>query len=228
MGLSFKITAGPRQSSHSQVRVPSDSWPHFTVSGPTGISHMVEWSLILRPTFRRPVSLGIKHPSKAYDRIFYSQTVAGFLIWGAFSDERMSLSFKIAAGLRQRSHSRVGVPWNSLLYFTVLDSKLYQKSKSKLCYDRLSVGQPGLVSSTLLGLTTRFVILSDSCGFVEVGRSPWQENGSAVYNCWWSSPAQSFLGPSPAGLVTTFCCLRFETPPTWRVKSPYLYLPGTG
>jgi hypothetical protein len=23
-------------------------------------------------------------------------------------------------------------------------------------------------------------------------------------------------------------CLRFETPPTWRARSPYLYLPGTG
>jgi hypothetical protein len=32
MGLSFTIAAGPRQSIHSQVRVPQDSWPHFTVS----------------------------------------------------------------------------------------------------------------------------------------------------------------------------------------------------
>jgi hypothetical protein len=32
MGLSFTIAAGPRQCSHSQVRVPLDSWPHFTVS----------------------------------------------------------------------------------------------------------------------------------------------------------------------------------------------------
>jgi hypothetical protein len=31
-GLSFTITAGPRQHSHSQVRVPYDSRPHFTVS----------------------------------------------------------------------------------------------------------------------------------------------------------------------------------------------------
>jgi hypothetical protein len=32
IGLSFTITAGPRQRIHSQVRVPRDSWPHFTVS----------------------------------------------------------------------------------------------------------------------------------------------------------------------------------------------------
>jgi hypothetical protein len=32
MGLSFTIVAGPRHRGHSQVRVPLDSWPHFTVS----------------------------------------------------------------------------------------------------------------------------------------------------------------------------------------------------
>jgi hypothetical protein len=100
--------------------------------------------------------------------------------------------------------------------------------KSKLCYDRPSVGQSVLVSSTHLGHKTRFLLLSDSCRFVDVGRSLWWENGSAVYNCCWSSPPQSFLGPSPAGLVTMFYCLRFETPPTWRAGSPYLYPPRTG
>jgi hypothetical protein len=29
------------------------------------------------------------------------------------------------------------------------------------------------------------------------------------------------------GLITTFYYLRFETPPTWRARSPYLYPPGT-
>jgi hypothetical protein len=70
------------------------------------------------------------------------------------------------------------------------------------------------------------IFITDSCGFVDVERSLWRENGSAVYNCCWSSPAQSFLGPSPAGLVTTFYCLRFETPPTWRAGFPYLYPPS--
>jgi hypothetical protein len=32
---------------------------------------------------------------------------------------------------------------------------------------------------------------------------------------------------SRVGLVTTFYYLRFETPPTWRARSPYLYPPGT-
>jgi hypothetical protein len=31
-GLSFEYAAGPRQHSHSRVRVPWESWPYFTVS----------------------------------------------------------------------------------------------------------------------------------------------------------------------------------------------------
>jgi hypothetical protein len=31
MGLSFRIAADPRQRSHSQVRVPRDTWQYFTV-----------------------------------------------------------------------------------------------------------------------------------------------------------------------------------------------------
>jgi hypothetical protein len=54
------------------------------------------------------------------------------------------------------------------------------------------------------------------------------EDGSVVYNCCWPSPAQWFLGLSPAGLTTIFYCHRLETPPTWRARSPYLYPPGTG
>jgi hypothetical protein len=41
---------------------------------------------------------------------YYCQTVAGLLMWGALSDERTGLSFTIAAGPRQRSHSQVRVP----------------------------------------------------------------------------------------------------------------------
>jgi hypothetical protein len=56
--------------------------------------------------------------------LYYSQTVAGLLMWGSVSDERTVLSFTTAADPRQRSHSRVRVPWNSRPYFTVSDSRL--------------------------------------------------------------------------------------------------------
>jgi hypothetical protein len=45
-------------------------------------------------------------------------------MWGALSDERKGLPFTISAGPRQRSHSRVRVPWDSRPYFTLSDSRL--------------------------------------------------------------------------------------------------------
>jgi hypothetical protein len=57
-----------------------------------------------------------------------------------------------------------------------------------------------------------------------VGRSLWRENGSAVYNCCWSSPAQSFLGPSPGGLVTIFYYVRLGITPTWG-SGPRIHIP---
>jgi hypothetical protein len=68
---------------------------------------------MLRPTVNRPVCLGIKHPSEAYDQIFLFRseygirlTVTFFIPWGALSDERTRLSFVYAAGPCQRSLSR--------------------------------------------------------------------------------------------------------------------------
>jgi hypothetical protein len=65
----------------------------------------------------------------------YCQTVAGLLIWDAVSDERTGLSFTIAAGLRQHSHSRVRVPRDSWPYFTLSDSRLPQPGRpgSRIC-----------------------------------------------------------------------------------------------
>jgi hypothetical protein len=98
---------------------------------------------------------------------------------------------------------------------------------SELYYDRRSVGQSVLISSPHLGRMTRFLLLSDTCGFVNMGRPLWREDG-CLLQLLLSSPAQSFSGPSPAGLMTSFYCLRFETPPTWSTRSLYLYPPGTG
>jgi hypothetical protein len=69
--------------------------------------------VMLRPTVSRPVCLGIKHLSRANDQIFITQAGAGLFLWGAVSDERTGLLFTIAAGPRQRSRSRVRVPWES-------------------------------------------------------------------------------------------------------------------
>jgi hypothetical protein len=84
----------------------------------------------------------------------------------------------------------------------------------ELYYDRRSVGQSVLLSSPHLGLMTRFLLLSDHCGFW-YGRPLWREDGSVLYNV-------------QCTIYNTFYFLRFETPPTWRTRSLYLYPPGTG
>jgi hypothetical protein len=86
-------------------------WSYATIDGQ---SASLSWNQVpiwnLRPNF------------------YYCQTVAGLLIWGVFSDERTGLSFTVAAGPRQRSHSRVRLSWDSRPYFTVSDSKLHFSS----------------------------------------------------------------------------------------------------
>jgi hypothetical protein len=42
------------------------------------------------------------------------------------------------------------------------------------------------------------------------------------YNCFWALPEQSLCGPSPAEQRPYFT-VSFETPSTWRARSPYLY-----
>jgi hypothetical protein len=77
-------------------------------------------------------------------------------------------------------------------------------------------------------LQPNFIFQLNTCGYSPYVISLWREDGSVVYDCCWPTPPQSFSGPSPAGLMTTFYCLRFEIPTTWRARSPYLYLPRTG
>jgi hypothetical protein len=98
------------------------------------------------------------------------------------------------------------MPLQSLEFSLLLSPVRLNPASRVLRYDRRSVGQSLLEESTHLGLTTRFLLPSDSCRFPF-----WREDGSVVYNCGWSSPAQSFSGPSRVGLVTIFYCLRFET-----------------
>jgi hypothetical protein len=165
--------------------------------------------LTLRPTVSRPVSWNETPIWGLRPDLYYRKIFAGLLLWSALSDERTGLSFTIAPGPRQRSNFWVQLQWDRdhVLLSQIPDLN----SESELCYGRRSVGQSILEWSTRLGLTTGFLLLSDSCGFVDVGRSLWREDGSVVYNRCRSSQEQSFSGPSPLGLVPIFYCLRFGT-----------------
>jgi hypothetical protein len=91
----------------------------------TGQPMSLSLSLMLRPTVSRPVCLGKKHPSGAYDQIFITcVTVTVLFLWGALSDERLGLSYVCADGPCQRSLSRVRVPWDLRPYFTVSHLRL--------------------------------------------------------------------------------------------------------
>jgi hypothetical protein len=73
---------------------------------------------------------------------YYYQIVAGLSMWAALSDERTGLSFTIAAGARQRSHSLVQVPWDSRSYFTVSDLRLPFSSLLRLARLRWRYSTP--------------------------------------------------------------------------------------
>jgi hypothetical protein len=117
------------QRSHSQVRFPRGSWPHFTVS-----------------------NLRIPKPGRPGPCIYIPQEKGGSVI-------------PPGTGLLTTRFRRI-LEWVSELY-----------------YDRRSVGQSVLVSSPHLVLMTRFLLLSDTCGFVDMGRHLWREDGSVFYNC---------------------------------------------
>jgi hypothetical protein len=90
-----------------------------------------------------------------------------------------------------------GTGWPSYTPFT-------QKSKSKLSYDRRSVGQSVLVSGYHQGPWPIFL-----SPWIQLRVCYFREGGSVIYCCCWASPVQSLSGLSPAGLKTIPYCSNF-------------------
>jgi hypothetical protein len=84
-------------------------------------------------------------------------------MWGALSDERTGLSLVYAAGPRQRSLSRVQVPWDSWPYFTVSDLRLHFSSPPTTRRATVEVFDP---ASTRGGLPCRDFLSWTASGLV--------------------------------------------------------------
>jgi hypothetical protein len=76
-----------------------------------------------------------------------------------------------------------------------------------------------LTQAPIWGPRPDFCNCQASCKFCNMARSIWWEGGSVVWNCCWSSPAQTFS-------YLDVSILRL--PQTGIAISPYLYPPGTG
>jgi hypothetical protein len=108
-------------------------------------------------------------------------------------------------------------------------SCLTTQSESELLYDwRFTVNQLVLVTSPLRLTSSNFYFQLNTCDHSPYVTSSLTRGWVCHLQSVLHSPARSFSGPSPAGLMTTFYCLRFETPLTRRATSPYLYPIGRG
>jgi hypothetical protein len=155
MGLSFTIAAGPRQRSHSQVRVPWDSWPYFY-----GLRFETPSTCRARSSYLYPTGTGWpsytpRHwvtaisQSQSYittdgqsaslswnkapiwglrQDLYYCRTAAGFLMWGALSDERTGLSL---SKVTVSSNKSVVSMYNlHLMLFNICIYNIYRASVS--------------------------------------------------------------------------------------------------
>jgi hypothetical protein len=203
MGLPFTIVAGPRQRIHSQVRVPQDSWPHFTSSD----------SSLPQPEGQVPVLISPrKRMAQLYPQALGSLSVAFYDSQGYGGGDSnqpphpggqvcYALSHKFEADWIQntapnsastfcvRIRCRAGMNWSSLMLRPTVSRPVRPGTKHPPpdfhhCH-------------TVAGLSMR-------------GASR-REDGSTAHNHCRSSPAQSISSQSPAGPATTLRRLRFET-----------------
>jgi hypothetical protein len=122
--------------------------------------------------------------------IYYCLTVTVLFLWGALSDERTGLSFIHADGPRQRSLSRVRVPWDSWPYFTVSDLRLPFSSPPTTrrvtvelfepASTRVYVGSRQVASLHNLGTSRTENTASKNASIVE-----WHIKQAVAYR-WWS------------------------------------------
>jgi hypothetical protein len=196
------------------------SWRHSETSEPNSLTHSRFQSSKLLLALASIVALGFGPRRDS---------------WPYFCPFRTFTCFEMGPPLRREEGSDYywGVTLlalsNSVTVTQSLSTPQTLESKSKLCYDQLSVGPSIWVSSPIWGSRLDFFFYS----WTVAGLLMW----GALSDEKTHLPFTIAAGPRqrshsrilvPREIMTIFYCLRFETTPTWRARSPYLYPLGTG
>jgi hypothetical protein len=162
---------------------------------------------MLQPTARRPLCLVIKHPSRAYYQIPITVRYLRVCWCGTQSLMRgrvCRLQLLLVLGSAFILGSEYRGNHDHILLPQIQDFPFRRFYLTRL---GLSVGQ-SWNKAPIWGSRPDFYYCQTAAVLLTWGIL-WQEDGSVFYNCCWPSPEQSFLSPSPVGLVTILYCLRF-------------------
>jgi hypothetical protein len=106
---------------------------------------------------------------------------------------------------RQTSLANKAPPYLSKFHFVIINPHMFWLFKVTVLFQSTTEARRSvLLSDTRLRPLTGFLLPSDICGFLHVGRLLRREGGSVVSNRHWASSAQSFSDPSPTGVMTRF------------------------
>jgi hypothetical protein len=166
---------------------------------------------------------------------FLGCKAAGWLIISIHScvyDSVISLTEVQLCPLRNAIHQQSHFGELRCQLYVVLASNVLlseSESESELLYDwRFTANQFVLAASPLRFTTSNFIFQPKTCGPIPYVPSSLMREWVYRLQLLLALASIVIWGPSPAGLMTIFYCLRFETPPIWRVRAPNLYPPGTG